>query len=278
MSSFAYYNGTFDKKENIRIPLTDRSIFFGDAVYEAAIGCYDRILWEEEHFDRLLLSARALEIKHPYSTKDLTEIVHEVAIKSMLKSYLIYVQLSRTHSTRKHSATECGWGLLITVDEFEPNLESPPMKLLTEEDFRYGFCNVKTVNLLPAVLASTKAENSGCDEAVFIKDGYVTECAKSNISIIKRGRLVTHPNSSRILPGITRSHLLSVCTELGIEVSEQPFTKDELFSADEVLVTSSTKLLRSVSLIDNIPVGGRNKELIHTIRRELNKDYFLFVK
>jgi D-alanine transaminase len=196
----------------------------------------------------------------------------------MLKSYLIYFQISRTSTLRKHSATNCGASLLITVDEFEPNLESPPMKLITVDDRRYGYCNVKTTNLLPAVLSSTRAEQSDCDEAIFVKDGYITECTKSNISIIKQGRLITHPNSTNILPGITRRHLLRVCDNIGLKFIEQPFTKEEVFLADEVLITSSTKLLRAASHIDNIPVGRRADDILQAIRQDLNSDYYLYVK
>lgn len=273
MSSFAYYNGIFDRKENVTIPLTDRAICFGDAVYDVAIGCYDRILWEDEHISRLLRGARRLGIKHSYSFEFISSLLREIAVKSMIESYIIYIQLSRSYESRKHSAIGCTSNLLVSIDPYEPDLYSPPMKLMTMEDKRYDYCDVKTTNLIPAVLASTEAEKAGFDEAVFIRDGFVTECSKSNISILKQGRLITHPKSSHILPGITREHLLRVCKEINIPICEEPFTLNDLLKADEIIVTSSTKLCRSVSHINDVKVGGHNTYGFNKIRSGLNFDY-----
>lgn len=271
--SYAYYNGRFDKKENIAIPLTDRSIYFGDAVYDVAIGCYDRILWEDEHINRLLYGAKKLGIKHSYTFEFISSLLREIAVKSMIESYIIYIQLSRSYESRKHSAIDCDANLLITIDPFQPNIYSPPMKLMTYEDKRYDFCDIKTTNLIPAVLASTEAEMREYDEALFVRQGIVTECSKSNISILKQGRLLTHPKSCHILPGITREHLLLTCRELKIPVLEETFTINDLFIADEIIVTSSTKLCRSVSHINDVTVGGRDSNTFDKIRSRLNRDY-----
>ncbi len=273
MRSYAYYNGSFGRKEKITVPLSDRSIFFGDAVYEAAIGCYDRIMWEEEHIDRLLKNAERLGIEHGYDRQILSSILREVAIKSLIKSYLIYFQISRASVRRKHSATGCSANLLITIEPLKIERALAPMKLITFPDLRYGYCDIKTVNLLPAVLASTEAERQGCDEAVFVRNGIVTECAKSNIAIIKQGRVITHPTNNNILPGIVRSHLLQSCEELGVPYEERPFTKEELFLADEVLVTSTTKLCRTVKEIDKLAVGGKNPHIAHTLCDKLFTNY-----
>lgn len=261
MNSFAYYNGRFDKRENIKIPLSDRSIFFGDAVYDAAVGSYDRILWEDEHIERFLCGAKRLGIEHDYTKDYLSALLREIAIRSMLESYFIYFQISRNANRRTHSAIDCKANLLVTVDPIDVSISSPPMKLMTAIDRRYDYCDVKTTNLVPAVIESTKAEKTGYDEAVFIRNGFVTECAKSNISIIKQGRIITHPKTNHILPGITREHLLKICQEKGIPYVERPFTLNELFSADEILVTSCTKLCRPVNIVDGFNVGGGNVEL-----------------
>lgn len=258
MSSFAYYNGKFGKKEDICIPLSDRSIFFADAVYEAAIGSFDRILWEGEHIDRFLGNAKRLGINHRYKKRQLSALLREVGVKSMLDSYLIYFQLSRDLSDRCHSAVRCGANLLITVDQICIESNPPPMKLITLPDMRHDYCDIKTTNLLPAVISATIAEKSGCDEAVFIREGIVTECTKSNISILNQGRLITPPISSKVLPGITRAHILLACEALGIQYEEKEFTEKELFSAEEILITSTTKLCKTVSHINSVAVGGKD--------------------
>lgn len=260
MSSYAYYNGKFGRREDIRIPLSDRAIFFGDAVYDAAIGSYDRILWEGEHIDRFLHNAERIGICHILDKRHLSQLLREIAVKSMLECYFLYFQLSRNLPLRNHSATGCGSNLLICIDPIEILPPKRPLRLVTAEDKRYGFCDIKTVNLLPAVLSMTEAEGASCDEAIFIKDGIVTECSKSNISILKRGRIITHPKTSRILPGIAREHLLSCASDIGLEIEEREFSKEELFSADEILITSTTKLCRRVCEIDGTPVGGKTPE------------------
>ncbi len=273
MNSYAFYNGYFGKREEISIPLSDRSIFFGDAIYDAAIGSYDRILWEEEHVDRFLKNAKRIGIKHNFGKKRLCQLLREVAVKSMIETYFLYFQLSRNHQTRNHSAIGCDSNLLITVDPIEIKRQSRPLKLITTEDLRYGYCDIKTVNLLPAVLSATEAQAKGCDEAVFIKNGIVTECTKSNISIIKQGRLITHPKNNCILPGIAREHLLKTCKNIGVVCEEREFTKEELFCADEILVSSTTKLCNRVSHIDSLPVGNRNRDLADKICHIMHKEF-----
>lgn len=276
MGSYAYYNGRFGKREDISIPLSDRSIFFADAIYDAAIGSYDRILWEKEHIDRFFNNSEKIGIKHNFTKESFSQLLHEIGVRSMLKSYFIYFQMSRSLPTRIHSAKNASASLLITVDKVDISPHPVPLKLITREDKRYGYCDIKTTNLLPAVLASTKADHEGCDEAVFIKNGYVTECSKSNISIIKQGRIITHPKSSRILPGITREHLLSNCIELGIDFEERPFSTEELFSADEILVSGTGKLCKTVSHINNISVGGKAPCLAGVLCEKMYKEYVSF--
>ena len=276
MNSYAYYNGKFAKRDEITIPLSDRSIFFGDAIYDAAIGSYDRILWEDEHIQRFLDNANKIGISHRLTKKHLSELLHEVAIKSLIKNYLIYFQLSRNLPTRAHSANGCGSNLLITVDPIEIKPNFPPLKLTTYEDQRYGYCDIKTVNLLPSVLSATEAENVGCDEAVFVRNGIVTECTKSNIAILKQGRVITHPQSNKILPGITREHLRMICNRIEVPFDEKEFTVDEMISADEILVTSTTKLCKTVGYIDVLPVGGKNTHLATKICKNMYKEYAEF--
>lgn len=274
MNSYAYYNGKFGKRSDISIPLNDRTIFFGDAIYEAAIGQYDRILWESEHIERLFANAKALSIHHDYSEKTLSDILREVAIKSCIDSYLIYFSLSRSSAKREHSAKHCnGTNLLITVDPITIDENPARLRLTVKEDLRYKYCNVKTVNLLPNVIALTKAENDGFDEVVFHKNGIVTECAKSNISILKRGRLITHPLNNEILPGITRRHVIDVCNRLDIPCLEEKFNLSDMYSADEIIVSSSSKLCRSAIQIDGISVGGKDSYLLNKICCEVYKEY-----
>ena len=274
MSSYAYYNGKFGKKEDISIPLSDRSIFFGDAVYDAAIGSYDRILWENEHIDRFLSNAEKIGIQHNYTKAYISSLLREIAVKSMLKSYFLYFQMSRSLKARTHSPKDSEASLLVTIDPIEVLPSPPPLKLITVDDKRYEYCDIKTVNLLPAVLSAIKADESHCDEAIFVKNNIVTECLKSNISILNQGRIITHPKNNRILPGVAREHLILISRRLGVPVEERPFTIEELFSADEILVTSTTKLCRKASEINGIKVGNKHPSLANRLCELM---YFEFV-
>ena len=274
----AYYNGIYSRIEDVRIPLSDRSVYFGDGVYDAMIGEGGKVYLEEEHLTRLYFNAEAIGLAVPKTKEELSEIIREVIAECGFP-YFIYVQLSRRSATRKHACTDCEMAnLLVTATPFD--LPSPEKKLsLTfADDVRYKICNVKTLNLLPAVLASTEAERMGYDETVFVKDGFITECAHSNISIIKNGTLITHPNSPFILPGITKAWLLKRAKKLGIPVSERPFTKEELLSSNSVLITSTSKLVLEAKTIDGYALEcGKNNAAITLIQAAFS-DYWNYVE
>lgn len=145
------------------------------------------------------------------------------------------------------------------------------MKLISVEDQRFFFCNIKTLNLIPNVLASEEAYQAGCDEAVFHRGDRVTECAHSNVSILKDGVLQTAPLDNLILPGIARKHIIEHCKILGIPVKEEPFTLQELKDADEIIVSNSGCLCGSANLLDGQPVGGKASELLQKLQNSLTE-------
>ena len=148
--------------------------------------------------------------------------------------------------------------------------------MITFEDRRFYYCDVKTLNLLPSVLASTEAEKRGCDEAVFHRGNIVTECAHSNVSILKDGVLITHPTDNLLLPGITRRHLLDACTVLGIPYEEREFTLEELSAADEIIVTSTTKLAKTAKTLNGISVGGKDEKNANLLCTYLENELLQF--
>ncbi len=249
--SIAYYNGDFCDFSSVRIPLTDRSVFFGDGIYDAAIGVEGGVYLEDEHFDRFFSNAERMGIPIKIKRSELSALIRRLISENGYECYFIYMQLSRFGEARTHTYPDTeSSNLLITLREHSLPNPDKELKLITLPDVRYSMCDIKTLNLIPAVLASKKAEELGCDEAVFIRDGIVTECAHSNVHIIRDGILYTHPNGKFILPGITRARLIYFCNKLGIEVRELPFTKSELYCADEILVTSTTRLCQRATEID----------------------------
>ena len=274
MNSYTYYNGAFAKTDDIRIPLSDRAIYFGDGIYDAAIGKGGRIFLIDEHIKRFISNAKRLGFPHIPTYKDLSELLSDTVKRASLDEYFVYFQISRNAETRMHSALGCSTAnLMITVSEFSVKNDDKPISLITYPDNPNHYCDIKTLNLLPSVLASTAASEAGCDEAVFHRGATVTECAHSNISILKSGILYTHPTSELILPGITRRHLLIACESLGIPYREHAFTVDDLYCADEVLVTSTSRLCRCATSINGRPVGGKDRQKSASLRIFLYREY-----
>ena len=148
------------------------------------------------------------------------------------------------------------------------------MTAITMEDTRFLHCNMKTLNLIPTVLASRAAVAKGCDEAIFHRGERVTECAHSNISIVtENGEIKTAPADNMILAGVARGHLIEFAKRFGIPVIEEPFTVDEMMNAAEIIVTSSGTLCRPVREIDGSPVGGKAPEILNMLRDALVKDF-----
>ena len=273
--SISYYNGEFSEYEKVRIPLSDRVVFFGDGIYDAAIGRGGKIYLEEAHINRFFDNAKRLNIPLNITKSELSNILKSTISVNNMEQYFVYFQLTRAFEMRTHAYSDTQKSnLLVTVTNHEfPDIRTP-MKLITRNDDRYFLCDIKTLNLLPAVMASRAAWEAGCDEAVFIRDGKVTECAHSNISIVKDGVIYTHPKSNLILPGITRERMLFICRRDGIPYVERPFERDELFMADEVILSSTTKLVSPVSHIDGIAIGKGENKLTKTLLSALRDEFF----
>ena len=136
-------------------------------------------------------------------------------------------------------------------------------------DTRWGHCNIKSLNLIPSVLAAQTAKERGCSEAVFHRDGVVSECSSSNLLLLKNGVLRTAPADERILPGVTRAHFLMIARELGVPVDETAFTLEEMLEADELMITSTSAHGLPVGFVDDKLVCGRDEALL----RKLQKAY-----
>ncbi len=276
MERIAFAEGRFCPWEDVRIPLEDRSIFFGDAVYDALIGKCGKAFDLRTHLHRLKNSAAALGISLPLSDDETEHRLREAASFFSDSTCFLYIQVSRTSPFRRHAYTsDTESRLLITAERMAEPSADEQIRVITQPDLRYSLCYVKTVNLLPNILAAHAAEEAGADEAVFIRDGIVTECAHSNISILKNGILFTHPADHRILPGITRRNLLDLCHTMQIPVQEKAFDETSLFDADDILVSSTSKFCRTVSHINGIAVGRRTplaKTLCERLLEAFEKD------
>ncbi len=274
MESIAYYDGNIGSPDELTVPFNDRSHFFGDGIYEASIGVNGKVFAIEDHLDRFFTSAVLFDIHIPLSKDDLNKLLHELLAKVDNQSSLVYWQVTRGVEPRQHTYDEKMPGKLWVMIRPE-SLRDPkvPMKLITLEDRRFGYGNVKTLNLMPAVKYSQEAQRSGVDEAVLHRNGVVTECAHSNVHILKDGILYTHPNDEYILRGIAKTRLIQICHHESVPVIERAFTVDELMAADEVIVTSSGDLLVFADEVDGVPVGGKDPDTLGRLRRAVYRDF-----
>lgn len=273
MENLGYYNGTFGPIEEIMIPMNDRVHYFGDGVYDATCSRNHVIYLIDEHIDRFFNSAGLLKIKLPYTKAELKSILQEMVEKVDGKDLFVYWQATRGTAPRNHAFPDVQPNLWITITPTTLPDMTERIPLTSTEDTRYLHCNIKTLNLLPSVMAAEKAEEENCLECVFHRGDIVTECAHSNVSILKDGVLKTHPNDHFILPGIAKAHLIKACKQLQIPVDETPYTVEELRAADEVIVTSSSKFCMVASSFEGKPVGGKAPELVDSIQEVLMKEF-----
>lgn len=277
MKELAYYDGTIAAPEELMIPFNDRVHFFGDGVYDASVGGNHRVYLLEDHLDRFYSSAKALDIRIPMDKKELGALLTDLLKKVEGETHFVYWQVTRGAAPRNHVYDSEMTGKLWVM--IRPNrLRDPgvPISLVTAEDTRFLHCNIKTLNLLPSVMASQKAEQLGAQETVFHRGDLVTECAHSNVSILKDGVFLSHPNDQYILRGISKTHMIEACYRLGIQVLERPFTLTELMEADEVLVTSSSNFCLHAKEIDGIAVGGKDPVRLSQIQKEVIEEYLRY--
>lgn len=275
MKNLGYYNGKYDLIEKMTIPMNDRVCYFGDGVYDATYSRNHIIFALDEHIDRFFNSAGLLKIKVPYTKNELKEILNEMVKKVDDGEQFVYWQLTRGTGMRNHifPGDDVKANLWIVLKPCKVKDMSQKLKLITEEDTRFLHCNIKTLNLLPSVMAAEKADKAGCQEAVFHRGDRVTECAHSNVSIIKDGIFRTAPADNLILPGIARSHIIKMCKKFNIPVNETAFTVKDLMEADEVIVTSSGQFCMTASEIDGKPVGGKASEIVKKLQNALLEEF-----
>ena len=268
MKNLAYYNGEIDEFENLKIPMSDRACFFGDGIYDATYSRNYKIFALNEHIDRFFNSAKLLDIKINQSKQQLKELLLFLVQKMDSGENFVYFQATRgSNNVRNHVySNDITANILVNIYKKDIVDVYKKIKLISMEDTRFFHCNIKTINLIPSVMASKKASELGADETVFHRNGRVTECAHSNVHIIKNGCFITAPTDNLILPGIARAHLIKACKELGIPVKEIPYSIDELLNADEIIISSAGSLCLSAENLDGKTVGGKSPKLLKTLQ------------
>ncbi len=261
MKCLAWLDGKLCDLSEAQVPLEDRSYLFGDGVYEVIKIYNKKPFFLQPHLKRLQNSAAAIDIEVPYSIEHIEKNIADLIEKSACSEGYLYMQISRGSAKRDHLLPEgIRPSMVMYVREFSsPNSidEIKPADCITLPDERWLNCYIKSVNLLPNVLARHKAAEKGAVEAIFYRPGgIVTEGTRTNVFAVIDGIVRTHPESRLILSGITRMIALDILGNLGIAVSEEAFNLEDLKNASEVWTTSTGMEIFPVAKIDGNRVGS----------------------
>ncbi|MBD3110514.1 D-amino-acid transaminase [Bacillus sp. AGMB 02131] len=255
-----FLNGQFIDRTDAKIDIEDRGNVFGDGIYEV-VRVYDGKLFTlEKHLQRLMRSAEKIYLRMPYEPEQIKAILMQLVKENDLELGIVYIQVSRGAAVRQHIFP--GEDVPVTFFAFTKALKRPDaqmkngVKAKTAEDIRWLKCDIKSLNLLGNILAKQDAASEGCYEAIFVRDGFVTEGSSSNIHIVKNGKVKTHPANHLILNGISRIVMLEQCEKLNITVEQSPFTENELLQADEAFMTSTTSEITPIVEVNGEKIGN----------------------
>jgi D-alanine transaminase len=276
MSRIAYVNGRYLRLAEASVSIEDRAFQFGDGVYEVCQVRGGALIEEDRHLQRLERSLKALRIAAPVGEPALRRILREVVARNRVRDGLVYVQISRGVAKRDHGfpLDAVAPGLVVSAKSIDPSLGEANarrgVKVVTLADERWAHPHIKTLQLLPNVLAKQAAREAGAYEAWLVDSrGFVTEGASTNAWIVAEdGVLVTRQADRAILSGVTRSTLLDLAARQGFPFQERPFSLDEAFRAREAFFSSATTIAMPVVAIDGRMIGeGRPGPLTLALRR-----------
>jgi D-alanine transaminase len=263
-----YLNGSYMPIDDGRVSVEDRGFQFGDGVYEVIRVYSGKAFRLDRHLRRLQESMAGVRIPSPEPVERIAAVCQALAEKGP-KEAQIYLQVTRGAAPRSHAFPgDIRPTFLGYIREVRRYPDDKAFTLVTVPDVRWGRCNLKTICLLPNLLAKQQAVEAGADEGLFVReDNVMTEGTSSNAFWVKAGRLFTHPATPRILDGVTRQAVLEVAGDLGIAVEQHPASIAEVRSADEIFMTGTlTEVMPAVTL-DGRPVGlGRPGPLTLRLR------------
>jgi D-alanine transaminase len=275
MSRIAYVNGQYVPFAHAAVHIEDRGYQLGDGVYEVCEIRGGALVDERRHLERLSRSLAALKIALPLTPSALHFVLQEMVRRNRVADGLLYLQVTRGVARRDHGFPDkpVKSALVVTVRGLDRKKIDSSAKagiaVITVPDERWGRVDIKTIGLLPNVLARQAAKDAGAKDAWFVgSDGLITEGASSNAWIVKDGVLRTRPSSNLILTGITMTVVKELAAEFQIKVEERAFTPDEAASASEAFLTSATQIVMPVVSIDGRMIGEGKPGPLATRLRE----------
>ena len=255
-----YLNGSFIPIEDARISVLDRGFIFGDGVYEV-IPVYSHIPFRlAEHLRRLQKSLDGIQLKNPYTDVEWTKLLEQIVAGNEGDDQSLYLHITRGVAPRNHAFPK---GVLPTVFIMSSPSVVVPKELIvtgisaiTANDNRWSRCDIKAISLLPNVLLRQMASDSNAIETLLLRDGFLSEGAASNIFTVKNKLLLVPPKSNLMLPGITYDVVLEIANKYQMPYEIREISENDLRSSDEILLTSSTKEIMPITLLDGKKVGS----------------------
>jgi D-alanine transaminase len=273
--------------EEAKIPVLDRGFIFGDGVYEVIPVYSHKAFRLSGHLRRLQHSLDGIKLVNPHSDGDWEALIEELIERNPGEDQYLYLHITRGVAKRDHAFPNPP--VKPTVFMMSNPLPVPPAALLqsgvgavTAQDNRWLRCDIKSISLLPNVLLRQMAVDAGCAETILIRPGsnsepsFMTEGAASNIFVVKNGILLAPPKDNLMLPGITYDVILEIAAANGIPHEVRKIAADEVFAADELLLTSSTREVLAITQLDGKPVGtGKPGEMfarLHKLYQDFKRD------
>lgn len=274
-----FMNGDFVNTDEtaVSFPIEERGFQFGDGVYEVIRIYKGNYYTLDEHLTRLYRSLNEVKIDLLWGKEKLTEILNDLKImNNFMDDGIIYLQVSRGSAARNHLfPTNTKPNIVAYLKKAVRPVESleTGVSVFLSDDIRWLRCDIKSLNLLPNVLAKQTAFDNCCFEALFHRDGVVTECSASNVYMVKNGAVYTHPTNNLILNGITRQRVKFICEINQIPFIEKAFHIMDITSADEMFLTSTTsEIMPIVSVSGNDVANGEVGSLTRNLQNLFSND------
>lgn len=256
-----YLNGEYLPVEKATVSVLDRGFLFGDGVYEVVPVFGGKLLRVDEHLQRLQNSLLRIGMSQPYSTQEWKTIFNALLEKNPGEDRALYLQVTRGATPIRDLTApgEIGPTIFAMVNSIKPvDLDelARGIEAITVDDFRWHACDIKSISLIANVMLREQAAQANAADAIMVRDGIVSEGTASNVFIVKNGVIKTPPKSNYLLPGITRDLVIELAQQNAMPCEICEITQNELAAADEIWLTSSTREIAPVIMLDGVRVGG----------------------
>src|SRR5699024_7147647 len=267
----------FIHRDSLNYPYEERGLQFGDGIYEVIRIYNGEYYLLKEHVDRLFRSAEAIKLILPFSKKKLISLLQQLIEKNkMTVDSKVYLQITRGSSPREH---EFPVETPVNTYAYTQNLPRKHHLLengvstITQRDIRWENCYIKSLNLLPNVLAKQEAKEQGCYEAILHKNGLITECSSANVYLVKSNKIYTFPATKRILHGCVRMRVKKFTADLNIPFIEEGFNLEDIPAADELFLSSTTSEIMPIIQVDGKQIGdGKPGKISKQLQEAYEKD------